>query len=143
VTLTQRWERATDWPLMVAALSFLVAYAVPIMSPDLSTGERRVRQIVVWVTWAVFVLDYLVRLLLAESRARWFLVHLLDLAIIALPLLRLLRLLRLVTLLNVLNRTASTELRGTEVAALHARLDRLLIQQDGEEARVDLGRPPA
>lgn len=110
--MTQRWERVTDWPLMVAALSFLVAYAVPIMWPDLSAGGQRLCQIVVWVTWAVFVLDYLVRLLLAESQARWFLVHVLDLAIIALPLLRPLRLLRLVTLLNVLNRKASTGLRG-------------------------------
>ena len=112
MTLTGRWERATDWPLMVAALSFLVAYAVPIMDPDLGTGGQRLCQVVVWVTWAVFVVDYLVRLLLAESRGRWFLVHLLDLAIIALPLLRPLRLLRLVTLLNVLNRKASTGLRG-------------------------------
>jgi hypothetical protein len=52
-------------------------------------------------------LSYLARLLLAESRARWFLVHLLDLAIIALPQLRPLRLLRLVTLLDVLNREPS------------------------------------
>ena len=97
---------------MVAALTFLVAYAVPILRPELSTDGPRLCQVVVWVTWAVFVLYYLVRLLLAESRARWFLVHLIDLAIIALPLLRPLRLLRLVTLLNVLNRKASTGLRG-------------------------------
>ena len=112
MTLTQRWQRATDVPLMVAALAFLVAYAVPILQPDLNPGSQRLCQSVVWVTWAVFVIDYPARLLLADGRGRWFLVHLLDLAIIALPLLRPLRLLRLVTLLNVLNRKASRGLRG-------------------------------
>ena len=29
---SQRWERATDWPLMVAAVVFLAAYAVPILA---------------------------------------------------------------------------------------------------------------
>jgi hypothetical protein len=29
--LVRRWERASEWPLMVAAMAFLVAYAVPIL----------------------------------------------------------------------------------------------------------------
>ena len=36
---SERWERATEWPLMVAAVAFLIAYALPILhtaiSPDL------------------------------------------------------------------------------------------------------------
>ena len=66
----------------------------------------------VWVTWALFALDYVARLVLAEHRGRYFIRHLLDLAIIALPLLRPLRLLRLASLLKVMNRKASTGLRG-------------------------------
>ena len=33
--LVWRWERATEWPLMIAAIVFLAAYAVPILDPDL------------------------------------------------------------------------------------------------------------
>lgn len=33
-----RWERATEWPLTVAALFFLVAYAWPVLDPTLSGG---------------------------------------------------------------------------------------------------------
>jgi len=107
-----RWERAADWPLMLAALAFLVAYAVPILDPGLSPGARRACQVVTWTTWGLFALDYLARLALAEHRRRFFLRHLLDLAVIVLPLLRPLRLLRLAALLAVVNLRAMTGLRG-------------------------------
>ena len=35
--LRRRWERATNWPLMVAAVIFLAAYALPVLDPDLPT----------------------------------------------------------------------------------------------------------
>ncbi|MCU1513592.1 MAG: ion transporter, partial [Microbacteriaceae bacterium] len=67
------------------------------------------------VTWGVFVIDYIVNLVLAKPRWRWFYRHLLDLAIVALPLLRPLRLLRLVTLLRALQQIAGSALRGRVV----------------------------
>jgi voltage-gated potassium channel len=66
---------------------------------------------VINVTWVIFLLDYVVNLVLAPRRWRWFRAHLLDLLIVVLPLLRPLRLLRLVTLLSVLNRTAGGAFR--------------------------------
>ena len=69
-----------------------------------------------WITWVAFGVDYVVRLRLARSgRARWFLRHLPDLAVVALPLLRPLRLLRLVALLSVFRRAAGNSLRGRVV----------------------------
>lgn len=112
LTPTQRWERVSEWPLMAAAVAFLLAYAVPIIRPDISPEASRAFEVTAWVTWALFVLDYLARLRLADDRRRFFVRHLLDLLIIALPLLRPLRLLRLVSLLKVLNRQASSGLRG-------------------------------
>jgi hypothetical protein len=46
--LGQRWERAIEWPLMIAALIFLAAYAVPILNPaghreTLRDGARSAR----------------------------------------------------------------------------------------------------
>jgi voltage-gated potassium channel len=66
----------------------------------------------VWLTWVVFVVEFGVRVVLAQRRGRYVLKHWLDVLIIALPLLRPLRLLRLVTLLKVLNRRATSGLRG-------------------------------
>jgi len=33
--LMRRWARASELPLMIAAVVFLAAYAVPILHPDL------------------------------------------------------------------------------------------------------------
>jgi voltage-gated potassium channel len=110
--LIRRWEQATDWPLMVAALIFLAAYAVPVLAPDLPSWLLDLRQWLSWITWGVFVVDIVVRLGLADERLRYLVRHWYDVVVLALPLLRPLRLLRLIPLLSVLNRRAKIRLRG-------------------------------
>jgi voltage-gated potassium channel len=110
-----RWERRAEWPLTVAALLFLIAYAWPILDPELPSSVRRTLGLVAWAAWALFVVDYLVRLALATERGKFFVRNIFDLLVVALPLLRPLRLLRLVTLLHVLNRHAGGSLRGRVV----------------------------
>jgi voltage-gated potassium channel len=110
--LSWRWERATDWPLMIAAVVFLVAYAVPVLGPDLPSWLLDLCQWLGWITWGIFVVDIVVRLALADGRLRYLVRHWYDVLVIALPLLRPLRLLRLIPLLSVLNRRAQIRLRG-------------------------------
>lgn len=111
-----RWERISEWPLAAAAALFLAAYAWPILQPDLHPVWVHLCDAVTWAVWAFFVIDYVVRLSLADDRRRWFWKHLLDLVILALPLLRPLRLIRLVVLIRTLNRSASSNLRGRVAA---------------------------
>lgn len=108
----ENWEKRTEWPLAGAAALFLVAYAWPILDPDLVAGMATGCRVVTWIVWGLFIVDYVARLWLAEDRGRWVAHHALDLVVIGLPLLRPLRLLRLVTLLRVLNRSATHGLRG-------------------------------
>lgn len=109
----RRWERAAEWPLTAVALLFLVAYAVPILRPDLLAGWATTAQVVSWAAWAVFAVDYAVRLRLSSARWAFVRAHPVDLLAVVLPVLRPLRLLRLVALLSVLNRHAGGEgLRG-------------------------------
>ncbi len=100
-----------EWPLAVTALIFLVAYSWEVIG-DLKGPPGDVAEAVIWATWAVFVADYIVMLVLAESRWRWFYTHLFDLLVVALPMLRPLRLLRLVTIATVLQRTVGRAFRG-------------------------------
>ena len=111
-TRTSKWDRATDIPLMLASFAFLIAYAVPIIWPDISPATRAVCDVTTWSVWGFFVVDYVTRLLLADNRLLYVKGHLLDLAVIALPLLRPLRLLRLVTMLRFLDNRATMKLRG-------------------------------
>lgn len=109
-----KWEKAVEWPLTLAAVLFLIAYAIQIIArPDglLNLGC----EIVLVSSWAVFVVDYLVRLALAEGRWRWFYRHLLDLAIVVLPMLRPLRLMRFLTVLALIGRSTGAMLRGRVV----------------------------
>jgi voltage-gated potassium channel len=117
VTETRRkaWERAAEWPLTAVAVLFLGAYAWPILAPDLPSPWPTVCAAVTWGAWALFAVDYAIRLGLSLDRWTFVRTNLPDLAVVALPLLRPLRLLRLVTILNVLHRHAGNSLRGRVV----------------------------
>ena len=105
------WERRSEWPLTAIALAFLAVYAWEVIA-DLHGAERAGTELAMNAMWAVFIVDYLVRLALAPQRGRWFVRHLFDLAVVALPVLRPLRLVRLIALIGVLHRGAGTALRG-------------------------------
>lgn len=99
---------------MTAAVLFLIAYATQILARPDGVVEAMAEG-VLWVTWAIFAVDYIVRLVLAERRGRWFIRHLLDLAIVVLPMLRPLRLMRFLTIIAIIQRGAGNMLRGKVV----------------------------
>jgi voltage-gated potassium channel len=107
----EQFEKRTEWPLAIVAVIFLVAYSVQVLARPQGHFSVAI-EVVIAVTYAVFVVDYLARLSLATNRRRWFVRHLVDLAVIALPLLRPLRLLRLLVLLAALQRTIGGAIRG-------------------------------
>lgn len=106
------WENRFEWPLVALAVLFLVAYAWPILQPGLPTAAARACSWVNVAVWVVFVIDFAVRLVIAQRRLRYWVHHLADFAMVALPALRPLRLLRMLMLLKVLNRRAASSLHG-------------------------------
>lgn len=75
------WERAAEVPLTLAAMVFLAAFAVPIIWwPDTPASVVVVCEALVWITWVIFALDYLVRLLLSTNRRAFARRHWFDLA---------------------------------------------------------------
>jgi len=111
-----KWERVTEWPLVLAALLFLAAYAVPIIWPDLNHFLLNYTNHVIIGTWVVFGIDYIVRLVLAKDKFAFVRHNLVDLCSIILPVMRPLRLLRLVAALSVLNRIGIMTLRGRVIS---------------------------
>ncbi|WP_231391925.1 potassium channel family protein [Arthrobacter sp. 35W] len=81
-----RWRRHSEWPLFAAALIFLAAYSVQVIA-NLNEAPSLAVDVVIWATWAVFVVDYAANLYLAPNRGRW-------------------------ALLRVFHRTAGNALRG-------------------------------
>jgi voltage-gated potassium channel len=113
--LTQaRWRALTDIPLSIAAAIFLAAYAWQVIA-NLQSPDDIITSTIIWIVWGLFVVDFVINLVLAERRVRWFFTHFYEFLMVALPALRPLRLLRLVTLLAVLERGAGRALRGRVV----------------------------
>jgi voltage-gated potassium channel len=107
-----RFERRTELPLAVLALVFLVAYAWPILHHGMSPSWRHVCEVIDYVIWVVFVVEFITRLVLSDRRGDYAVRHIPDLLMVALPLLRPLRLLRFLVLLRMINRRAAASLRG-------------------------------
>lgn len=105
----ERWESRTQIPLMIAALIFLVAFAVPIVDPGLPTGLRGTLMTVQDVVWVIFLVDYVYRLVVAPKKWEFVRRHPIDLAAVALPALRPLR---LVAALSFVHQVAGEKLRG-------------------------------
>jgi voltage-gated potassium channel len=110
-TKLQRWERHAEWPLAVAAVLFLVLFSRQVLVQP-QGREGHIVCAIDWAIWGLFVVDYVVRLCLADNRWHWFLRHLLDFAIVTLPLLRPLRLLRLLVLIEMLQKAIGDAFRG-------------------------------
>ena len=104
-----RWERLVEGPLNVAAVGFLVAYSWRVIG-ELQGAELIVANTIIFATWLVFLVNYLVSLVLATSRGPWFRSHILELLVVVLPVLRPLRLLRYVKL-RMLQRTTGDAIR--------------------------------
>jgi voltage-gated potassium channel len=108
----QRWERRTGRWLVVLAVAFLVAYAVPILWPELPRYWQFACDAAAWLIWALFIVDFLVRVAWADDRRRFVVTHPFDLAVLLLPMLRPLRLLQLVKVVMVIERRTDVWTRG-------------------------------
>jgi voltage-gated potassium channel len=105
------WRKYSEWPMLAAAVLFLTAYSIQVIA-NLQTIQAGVIEVIIWITWAAFAVDYAVNLFLAPQRAKWFIRNLHELVILVLPALRPLRLLRLVTLVRMFHRAGGNALRG-------------------------------
>jgi voltage-gated potassium channel len=89
----ERFERATELPLVLLAVLFIPVFIVPYLMP-LSPAWDQLLDALSWFIWAAFALDFIVRLALTESRLAYLRRHWLDVLIVVLPLLRPLRILQ-------------------------------------------------
>jgi voltage-gated potassium channel len=139
-----RWRHFAEWPLIYAAIAFLITYATQVIG-QLDGTAWYVTEAIMAALWVPFAVDYIVNLCLARRKGRWFVRHLHDLLIVIVPVLRPFRLLRLVTLVSVLQRAAGSAFHGKvviyagSVAALVVGLSALVIldlEQDVEGSNI-------
>lgn len=106
-------------PLMsFLGIVFALLAAFQLAEPDLSGGWARAFDVSTWTIWAVFVLDFLAKLVLAPSPLGFLRRHWIAILMLVVPTLRLLRLGALLRLGRALPaaRVVSTSYRATGVA---------------------------
>ncbi|MFI5893036.1 potassium channel family protein [Actinoplanes sp. NPDC051513] len=106
------WEHATAYPLTALSVLFIAVYAWPILDPEMHPLWRHLCEATDLAIWALFCIEYLIRMSLARDRRRFIRSHWFDLAVLVLPVLRPLRALRLLNALRVINRHAVAWTRG-------------------------------
>ncbi|MFD3744557.1 potassium channel family protein [Nocardia sp. NPDC058633] len=127
LTRRQQWERATNLPLMLLAVVFVIMYAWRVLDTDASP---RLDAALLWADvaiWVVFAVDFTARWRLSTDRMRFVRKHPLDLLVVLVPPFRPLRLLRAsLLLLDALNRATHPRTRLVTFVATSSVLIMLL-----------------
>jgi voltage-gated potassium channel len=109
----ERWERKAEVPLLLLALAFLVAYAIPVLNTSVDASLRTFFSWCSWTVWVAFAGDFVIRVYLAsDDRWRYIRRHWYDGILIVLPVLRPLRITRVLALARIVNRSAVGSLIG-------------------------------
>ena len=91
--LLERFEQATEWPLLLLALLMIPLIAVPLVL-DIDSDTETAIEGVSYVIWAIFAAELSIRTFLSEKRVRYLIRHWYDVLIVAVPFLRPLRIAR-------------------------------------------------
>jgi voltage-gated potassium channel len=116
------YERRSAVPMTVLALLFLAVYATSVLWRDRPPAASRTLETASLVIWALFAVDLVVRVALADRRFRYLLTHPIDVLSVVLPMLRPLRVLRVFTAGQVLFRRGAGLARSGQAVVLAAGL---------------------
>lgn len=85
---TERWEEWSSWPLLVLALSFVALSTVVLADNNLDRTTQNWATVGMLLIWALFLIDFTVRLLLSDGRWRFVRSNLFEAVTLVLPFLR-------------------------------------------------------
>ncbi|MEF3404392.1 potassium channel family protein [Agromyces sp. CCNWLW203] len=111
------WERRTTVPLVVLGAVFIAAYSVYVLAPWIPRGPDAWLFWVLVVTWAVFIADIVVRVVLTPHGGRWAFLwtHPVDVLSAIVPVFRAFRVLALLRQVPYLQRRSGNAVRANIV----------------------------
>jgi voltage-gated potassium channel len=102
----ERFSSAVELPLTVVGLAWLPILIVPLVT-KLHGSVASTFDLIDYVVWALFLFEYVVKLVLAPDHWGYVKTHVLDLLVVAIPFFRPLRVLRLLRSVTVLARSTT------------------------------------
>lgn len=82
------WERWSTWPFLVLSLVFIVAYSIHCLDASLTEGQHSAIWLLLFVIWAVFIVDYVARLTISPDKWRFVRRNVPDLLAAIIPIFR-------------------------------------------------------
>ena len=113
-SLEQAFDEALDLPMFILSIVMIILLIVE-LAVDLSPTAQRTVILAGSIIWWVFVLEYVIRVFLAENRKRFIKTHLLDAIFILVPFLRVLRIFRIFRTVRFLRVVKPTTIGRTYV----------------------------
>jgi voltage-gated potassium channel len=116
--LLDRFERATEWPLLILAVLMIPILVIPLVT-DISDDTDNAFEAILWTIWAVFAVELTVRTYLAEQRINYLWRHWYDVLIVAVPFLRPFRIARSARAIRVLRLSRLAPVIARSWASVH------------------------
>ena len=88
------WQKKTALTTLVLSLIYTASFVYPIYWFPVSSGVKTGCEVINYVTWAIFALDYLVQMKLAPDNRAYVRGHIFELILVVVPFFRPLRALR-------------------------------------------------
>lgn len=93
----ETYEQRTSFAMVVLALTYLGIFSVQVLATSLSADQQGLLVVLSNAIWLVFVVDLVVRVVLAPRRIDYLLRHPIDVIAVVIPAFRALRVLRVIT----------------------------------------------
>jgi voltage-gated potassium channel len=108
-TKLDKWEHQFGTAMTAGGFLFLIAYAIPILLDGRNQPLAQFCEILIWVLWVAFAIDFVVRFILADNKTKFLKRNVIDLVTLAVPMLRPMRAL---TVVERFSEWAQNNLRG-------------------------------
>ena len=105
--MVARWERSSALPLALLALAYMALWAFQVLAP-LNPTEWDVVEAVILLIWAIFIADFVVRLMLHHDKKHFLRTNIIEITALVLPAFRFLRVLRVITAIGIMTRVVQT-----------------------------------
>jgi voltage-gated potassium channel len=105
--LIGRWERRSALPLAPLALAYMGLWAFQVLAP-MSSTEWDIVEAFILLIWAIFIADFVVRLLLHADKKHFLKSNVIEITALVLPSFRFLRVLRVITAIGIMTRVVQT-----------------------------------